>query len=140
MGYTITARSLEIPEEQWKKLTNAQFHPLSLFFSLSRGGGARKPYYNIEFRLDGDNMKTLARALAFFFTMDDYGMRLYERILGHTETYVAAMNKMKELAWGNKYEEWREEQQKMFLEFCEQIDKQEEEMCAHYDEGMWPRP
>ena len=89
--------------------------------------------YNFDFRLDGCSMRELAKALAFFFVMDDYGQMLYRKVLKESDTLLQAWEKMKRLAWGGDYAEWKEEQQQMFVKFCNDVEEFEEEKVRQQD-------
>lgn len=124
---------MQVPQDQWEGLVGKEPHPHGMYFAVGRGGVSKKPYFTFDFRLDGCSMRELAKALAFFFVMDDYGQMLYGKVLKESDTLLQAWEKMKRLAWGGDYAEWKEEQQQMFVKFCKDVEEFEEEKVRQQD-------
>ena len=125
MAARVTSRHMEVPVKQWDALAASQFKPLALFFAVGQGGVGPKPYYTFDLRLDGNSTAVLAKALAFFFVMDDYGTLLLTKILKNADIMLSARDEMERLAWGNHYGEWKEAQQERFIEICKDIERRE---------------
>lgn len=130
MAYRVSSRHLLVPQNHWDTLSGSQFKPLAMYFATGRGGGLSKPYYTMDFRLDGNSAATLAKALAFFFVMDDYGSNVWLKLEKNVAVMHKALEKMKQLCWGSEYREWKEEEQRRFIEFCKEIERHEQEVVG----------
>ena len=125
---------MTVPKDQWDGILRAEPHPLALYFAVSRGGIDRKPYFTFDFKLDGASAKELAKALAFFFCMDDYGRMLYKKIQKNAQTYIKGVEKMERLWYSNQYPEWKEDHQKMFIKFIQEIEEYEKDRVDAQDD------
>ena len=127
MAMRINARTMHVPAYQWEELTKTGFHPLTLVFQTNGYAARGKELLTLEWRLDGNRSTALAKSLALFFTMDDYGQMLWKHIRKSTEAMQQAVRKMDEVRHGADYEAWSEEQQKRFVESVREFEELEEQ-------------
>jgi hypothetical protein len=127
MANKYSKRHLYVPKNQWDSLAGTAFKPLTMVFTAWEAFATRKPSYSLDFKLDGNTAVALAKALAFFFVMDDYGTNLWLKLERQVSIMSKALEKMQRAIMGDEYEAWSEEQQLRFIEICKEIDLHEAE-------------
>ena len=130
MSNKYSKRSMYVPKSQWDKYAGTDFKPLTMVFTAWQALATRTPSYNLDFKLDGNTASALAKSLAFFFVMDDYGANLWLKLERQMRIMKKALDEACALAWGKDYEQWSAEEQDRFINICKEIDDYEKENLA----------
>ena len=109
-------REITVPQEQWTKICGGDPRPLDLYFSVIKDVTRRQTNTIVGWRQNGAGPSMLAKALAFFFTMDDYGRYVWEKVTTDVMLFDKAIARIDRARLGEEYAEWNKEQQELLAQ------------------------
>ena len=130
MAYKMQSRDLRIKVADWQQMCTAEFKPLAIQFAASYvDPGKKDPGIRFATRMDGARTSTVAKALAQFMFLDDWGRMLWNEMVKQRQVLEIA-----EITMGGIHsEEWTAADKARFLRRCEDINASEDDLDATYD-------
>ncbi len=120
-----TQRGIYVPQEQWETICGGDPRPVDLYFCVMTDIDRRHPKSYLEWKQNGAGPSMLAKALAFFFTMDDYGKYVWEKVSTDVTLFQKAIARIDRARLGEDFEPWNEEKQELLAQYFKEFSDQE---------------